>query len=478
MSHPDAIVEAFDRVVARDGARPLLMARRGVVSALDLETRARVVEQRLRAAPVAPGHPVGLLVPNGPWFLAALLACRRARHPVALLEHGMPGPEVGSVARGLGLAGIVQCDDGWEPDQRIPDVTPLPGGPMVVDGSASIIKLTSGTGGRPRGVSTSSAALIADDEALRHAMGIGSEDRLVAMIPFSHSYGLSSLVIPCLTRGQTLVLPGLADPIGPLRAAHDFEANVLPTVPAWIAALLRLDTLPQPPRSLRLVLSAGAPLHPEQARSFRQRLGLAVHAFYGATECGGIAYDAGGTAAERGAVGQPLDGVELSFEAVDGMDPQVGGRLIVRSPALATGYVPIPDSDLGPAGFRTADLVTRQGGELRLASRLDAIINLKGHKVDPSEVEQVIAGLDAVEEVVVHVLPGTTPGQDNLCAVVSCPTGPLTADAVVAWCRERLAPFKVPRRVLLVRHLPRTARGKVDRGAVARLGAGAGLSHA
>ena len=90
----------------------------------------------------------------------------------------------------------------------------------------------------------------------------------------------------------------------------------------------------------------------------------------------------------------------------------------------------------------------------------------------------MIAGLDAVEEVVVHALPGTTPGQEHLCAVVACPTGPLTPDAVVAWCRERLASFKVPRRVLLVRDLPRTARGKVDRGAVARLGSGADLPHA
>ena len=255
------------------------MARRGVASAIGIEARARVVEQRLRASRVAPGHPVGIRIPNGPWFLAALLACRRERHPVALLEHGMPGPEVGSVARTLGLTGIVTCEDGWGEGRRLPDVVPLPGSPRVVLESASIIKLTSGTGGRPRGVATSSAALIADDEALRRVMGIRAKDRLVAMMPFSHSYGLSTLVIPCLTLGQTLVMPGQADPMGPLRAAHDFEANVLPTAPAWIAALLRLEAPPQPPRSLRLVISAGAPLPPDRARGFRQRLGLAVHAF-------------------------------------------------------------------------------------------------------------------------------------------------------------------------------------------------------
>ena len=78
--------------------------------------------------------------------------------------------------------------------------------------------------------------------------------------------------------------------------------------------------------------------------------------FYGATECGGIAYDAGGTAAERGAVGEPIRGVEVSFEAVDGVDPQTGGRLIVRSPALATGYVPlrIPISGRQASGPRTS----------------------------------------------------------------------------------------------------------------------------
>ena len=466
MPSQDPIVRAFSRIVARDGGRLLVVARGRRASASDVDALARVLARVLAAGPLHAGGPVGLQVPNGPAFLAALL------------DHQMTRLEVAGIGVTLGLAGIVRCADGWAKDDRDVVVETLPGTASALPGPASIIKLTSGSAGRPRGVATSSEALLADDVALRRSMGILDADRLLAMLPFSHSYGLSSLVIPSLTQGLCLVLPDLVDPVGPVTAAHAFDATVLPTVPAWIAAVLRLEAPPLLPRSLRLVVSAGAPLPADRAWAFRERLGVGVHAFYGATESGGIAYDASGTAAERGTVGEPIEGVEVSFEPAGGIEHESGGRLIVRSPALGAYYVPDPDPDLGPDGFRTADLVVRRGAELQIAGRLDAVINLRGRKVDPTEVERVIAGLDSVEDVVVHALPGAVPGEDNLRAVVSCPPGPLTADAVVAWCRERLAPFKIPRRVLIVRDLPRTARGKVDRAAVARLDGGGGRNHA
>jgi acyl-coenzyme A synthetase/AMP-(fatty) acid ligase len=149
--------------------------------------------------------------------------------------------------------------------------------------------MTSGSTGEARGVAATSAALMADDEALRACTGIESGDRLIDAIPFSHSYGLSSLVLPAIVSGVPIVMTEGAGPFAPIIAAKRSDATVLHTVPAWISAMARLAESPSLPESLRLVISAGGPLPPQAARDFRLKCGLPVHAFYGATECGGIA---------------------------------------------------------------------------------------------------------------------------------------------------------------------------------------------
>ena len=140
---------------------------------------------------------------------------------------------------------------------------------------------------------SSAAALLADEAQLAETMGIGGDDRLLAAMPLSHSYGFSSLALPALVRGATLVLPedgaGLAAtasiaPLAPLAAARELAATVFPTVPAWLGGFVRLASAPAWPESLRLVLAAGAPLAPETARDFRRRTAREVHVFYGASE--------------------------------------------------------------------------------------------------------------------------------------------------------------------------------------------------
>ncbi|HEX2252353.1 MAG TPA: fatty acid--CoA ligase family protein, partial [Thermoanaerobaculia bacterium] len=331
---------------------------------------------------------------------------------------------------------------------------------QVPPGTA-IIKLSSGSTGAARGIATPMEALLADDRALTATMGITPQDRLLSAIPFSHSYGLSSLVVPALTRGTLLVLPGEEGPFGPLAAAAHAGATVFPTVPAYLGGLARLADPPPLPPSLRLVLSAGAPLPPETSRRFRERYGQPVHVFYGASESGGICYDREGSAAERGTVGTPVEGVSVTLEEE--------GRVVVRSPAVALGYLPGEGRRLGGGRYATDDLACWRDGELALVGRLNDLINVKGRKVNPKEVERVLSDLGAVDEV--HVLPA--PGGDQreqiVRAVIACRPGTLHAEDVLSWCREHLADHKVPRSVILVDDLPRTDRGKVDRAALASL---------
>jgi acyl-coenzyme A synthetase/AMP-(fatty) acid ligase len=295
-------------------------------------------------------------------------------------------------------------------------------------------------------------------------MGIGTRDRIVAAVPLSHSYGFTTLALHALIRGATLVMPD-AGPLGPLLAAHESNATVFPTVPAYLGALVRVSQPPPWPTSLRLVVSAGAPLPAETAFRFYEYAGRKVHAFYGASECGGISFDRDGGAAERGTVGTPIEGVQISIEATG--DQAGEGLVVVTSDAVAMGYLPPSGSNqLAKGRFQTCDMARWQDGELALIRRMDSLINVKGLKVDPAEIENALTALTGVEEVVALGVIDPVTGGTMVRVVIACRPGLLTNEDVLQFCRARLADHKVPRSIRLVSEIPRTERGKVDRGAL------------
>ncbi len=468
----DPIVTAFERQLGRDPHAKLVTAPSQSATLDTVEALARVAAAALWERRIPAGCPVGLAAPNGTGFLAGFLACLRMGCPAVLLDSNIASAELERVASSFRLAAVLRVPSAWPRDALDFEVQHHEGGPSGIGLDATVIMLTSGSTGEPRGVAGSSEALLADGEALWAAMGFGERDRLLAMVPFSHRYGLTTLVLPALVRGIPLVLPGSSTPFEPLKVAEWAEATVLPTVPAWITALVRLADPPTLAPSLRRIITAGAPLMPQTALEFRERFGRPIQVLYGASECGGIAFDMEGGAGERGTVGEAVPGVKIALETLEGLDPAAGRRVVVSSRAVARTYWPAPDPRLGDGRFATQDLGVMRNNELRLLGRLDHLINARGLKVNPAEVEAVIAQLASVEEVVVHGVEAGRPGDPIVQAVVACSSRALTADVVMDWCRGRLTDHKVPRRVLLVRDLPRTPRGKVDRSALLRLGSG------
>lgn len=456
----DPILRSFETLTRREPLAPLVVSPERRATRSDVEALARAAESVLAGRSLPPGAVVGLAAPNGPGILASLVALRRAGLAALLLDVHAPDGEGMRISRALGASALLRCRTGWPQgpgDWTLTEVSAE--NPLHLPGIA-VVKLTSGSTGLPRGIATPVEALVADDAALASTMGFRDDDRLLATVPLSHSYGLSSLAMPALMRGNLLVTPDDARVFDPLAAAARTGATVFPTVPAFLDALLRLGDPAVRPESLRLVLTAGAPLSPDTARRFRETFGLPVHVFYGASECGGICYDREGTAGERGTVGTPVEGVRIVLD---------GGVVNVHSPAVAAGYLPEGDERLGGGRFGGGDLADWQDGELVLRGRSDDLVNIKGKKINPREVEAVLAELDGVREVA--VLGVSLPGRAEsiLRAVVACQPGTLTAAEVVAWCRPRLSPHKVPRSVVLVPELPRTPRGKLDRKELAAL---------
>ena len=449
----DPILSSFESLVRRNPLAPLVASPERRATVGDVDALARAVGNTLGDLPS--GAVVGLAAPNGPGMLASLLALRRAGLAALLLDAQTPETEALRTVKALGASALLRCHVGWP--QGPEDWSLIPAG---IEGchlpGIAVVKLTSGSTGAPRGIATPAEALVADDAALAASMGIREEDRLLATIPMSHSYGLSSLAMPALMRGNLLILPDEGRVFDPLVAAEQTGATVFPTVPAVLDALLRLAEPPSWPAALRLVLTAGAPLSPVTAGRFRETFGLPVHVFYGASECGGICYDREGTAGERGTVGTPVEGVRVILEE--------GGLITVQSPAVAAGYIPEEDDRLANGRFVGGDLAEWRDGELVLRGRVDDLVNIKGKKVNPREVEAVLAQLPGVKEVAVLGVCLPDRSGEVLRAVVAADN--LTAAEVVAWCRPRLSPHKVPRSVVLVPELPRTSRGKLDRGSL------------
>ncbi len=465
----DPLLRCFDRLLARSPSTVLVASPDGVCTRADLDARARAASQALAGGAPAAGIAVGLQAPGGPAFLAGLLALLRSGHPAVLLDSRLPGDARRTLARGLGFSACLITSapwaagpGDWRLERLAPEAEEMAGPPPP---GTAVIKVTSGSSGQARGVATPSEALLADDAALTASMGIRDEDRLLAAIPLSHSYGLSSLAVPALARGVILVVPGEAAPLAPMAAAAACAATVFPTVPAYITALVRLaEPAPVPP-SLRLILAAGAPLAADSAARFRDRHGRPVHVFYGASECGGICFDRDGTAAESGTVGEAVDGVRIELTPSAGAPPGTG-RVVVGSPAVASCYWPAPSGELEGGRFASQDLGRWQGERLALSGRLDAVINVRGRKVHPAEVERVLAALAPVEEASVYGLAHAGGTSETVHAVVACPAGSLSVEQVLAWCRDHLSDYKVPRSIRLVRRLPRTERGKLDRAAL------------
>jgi long-chain acyl-CoA synthetase len=476
----DPILRSFDLLARRNPLAPLILSTEHRATVEDVDALARAAATCLAALPPrGRGALVGLVAANGPGFLASFLALRRAGLAALLLDGQTPAAEATRIARALGAAALFSCRTGWPAGPDDWSLTALESAETVfqdVASMGSVVKLTSGSTGAPRGIATPAEALLADDAALTATMGIRPDDRLLTTIPMAHSYGLSSLVMPALLRGTPLVLPAAGSLFDSFLAAARLEATVFPTVPAYLDALLRISEAQVRPPSLRLVITAGAPLSPAIAHRFRDTFGLAVHVFYGASECGGICYDRTGDAGERGTLGTPVDGVQVTLET--GLETEAG-LVTVRSAAVAAGYLPespAPDPRLGAGRYVTGDLGAWENGELVLRGRLDGLVNIKGKKINPREVEEVLGRLAGVDEVVVLGVPVPGRLEQRLRAVIACAPGRITVEDVLAWCRGHLAPHKVPRSVILVPEMPRTERGKLDRAALLALGTGYGAS--
>ncbi|HPA20484.1 MAG TPA: class I adenylate-forming enzyme family protein [Verrucomicrobiae bacterium] len=315
------------------------------------------------------------------------------------------------------------------------------------------LKTTSATAGRPRMVAFTEEQLAADSDNIVQTMGLRPDWPNVGLISLAHSYGFSNLVTPLLLHGIPLILGDSSLPESIRLAGRHAEALTVPAVPALWRAWHAAGTIPP---SVKLAISAGAPLPLELERRVFEELGLKIHNFYGATECGGIAYDV--TEAPRSAgeaVGAAVQNVVLNV----GRE----GCLEVRGAAVGETYWPVAEEALVRGCFLSADLVDIEGGAVLLRGRIGDRINVAGRKVDPEVIEGMLREYRGVKECVVFGCPDDSHGRSESIVAIVETDASVSRERLRDFLLGRLPPWHVPRDWWFVDSLPADGRGKISR---------------
>lgn len=430
---------------------PFLVGDLGPLTFAAVEAAVARTAGGLAARGVGPGVRVGVWATNTPGTVVAAFAVARAGGSALLLNpRAVPAEAAAQVAEtGARLVlGSGVSDLGAE----VLDPSSLDGPPMTVSpaapGDEALVVFTSGSTGRPKGVRLTRANLAASAAASAAHLGHGPDERWLAVMPLCHVGGFS-----ILTRSAREATTVLLEPrFHPARTGHLLaaEATLASLVPTMLTRLLDLGV----PDRLRVrgILVGGAAAPPGLlARAVDA--GLPVLATYGMTEtCSQVATTLPG--ADPTGPLAPLPGAELRI---------VDGRIEVRGPMVSPGYV--GETRVGE-WLRTGDLgeLTREG-RLRVLGRADDVIVTGGENVHPAVVEEALARLDGVGDVVVAGVPDPEWGE----RVAAAYTGPAEIEVVEKAARAVLAGFEVPRRWLRLDAVPLTPSGKPDRPAVRRL---------
>ena len=322
----------------------------------------------------------------------------------------------------------------------------------------SDIIFTSGTTGRPKGVMATHAQNLRWTGTWCDTVGLREGDRYLIVNPFFHMFGYKAGCITSLLRGATILPVPVFDVAQVLELVEREQVTVLPGPPTLYQSLLsapaRWDL-----SSLRLAVTGAADIPVELIRRVRCELPFqAIFTGYGLTEAGTVTLSKPGDSFEDIAttVGTPCDGYEVRI-ADD-------AEVLVRSPCVMAGYLDDPAATAqaidAEGWLHTGDLGSiGDGGRLRILGRKKDMFIVGGFNAYPAEIESFLLEHPAVAQVAVIGVPDERLGQVGKAFVV--PEGPVTADDLLAWSRERMAGFKVPRSVEFLGALPLNATGKV-----------------
>jgi long-chain acyl-CoA synthetase len=485
------VSELLDATAAAFPERTALVHADERITWAELRERVDRAAAALAARGIGSGDPVALVLPNVPAFAVGFLAILRAGAVAVPLNQQFKEAELEFHFRECGVRAVLADAERAERCAAIaagmspaPELLPAaeelageepgqdPPVPAAADDDA-VFQYSSGSTGRPKRVPRSHRHLRAEADAFAGAIGLSAEDTLLCTIPLFHTYGMGCCLLAAVQSGARLVLfhdpqPFLLQRGRALETIERERVTVFPAVP-FTFRLLAEAAEDADLSSLRLCFSAAAALPRSTFDAFHTRFGVAVRQLYGCTEAGAVTVNLDDDpVATAGSAGRPIAGVELKVVDAEGEELEAGrnGEIMIRSRAMTPGYAGPAEQNrvaFADGWFVSADRgrIDEQG-RLFITGRRKLLIDVRGDKVDPVEVEDVLAVHPKVREVVVVGVASGVEGEELVKAVV-VPAGECQERELIRYCRERLADYKVPQRIEFREEIPVSSSGKVLR---------------
>ncbi|MFE8013863.1 AMP-binding protein [Streptomyces antibioticus] len=521
---PSTIPRLLSRAAERYGDHPAVVEGARRVGYRELAEEVLRTARAWTAAGIRPGDRVAVWAPNRLEFILALLGAQCAGASAVPMNTRYRGHEAAVILRhsrasalvvangflGVDFAGMLRsaAAEAAEPDETGP-VPGLPWLRTVVDieaGSSSEqalswgdfvsraeeipeeegariaravgpddvcdIMFTSGTTGVPKGVMSAHRQTIGAALVWAEGAALTPADRYAIVNPFFHGFGYKAGVVAAFTAGATVHPVATFDAGRLLELIESARITVLPGAPTIFVSFLDHPRLREFDLSSLRFATAGAATVPESLfRRMREELGFdTVAQAYGLTECTVATRSRPGEdpAHVEQTTGPAVPGIEIRVVDVDGKDVDTGhdGEVLLRGDNVMLGYFEDEEATraaVDPDGwFRTGDVGRLdEHGCLKITDRIKDVIIVGGFNVYPAEVENTLAGHPRVAESAVVGMPDARLGAVPCAYVVPRRGAEPAAEDVIAYCKERLANFKVPRKVVVVTELPRNASGKI-----------------
>jgi len=484
----------FDRQIARHREKELLCTASGrSYSYRNIAERSAQIAHTLTSLGAVPGDRVSVQIDKSPESLCLYLACLRAGlvyHPLNLgykkkeLEYFLSNAEPtlvicdpaniessSSIAESVGAKAVLTMDadgNGTLPNnaniqgQNFETVTREP------DDLAALL-YSSGTTGVPKGIMLTHSNLLRNTESLVKAWGFTNDDRLLHALPIFHVHGLFVAIGCVMLSGASM--RWLATYNAKAVIEHLPECTVLMGVPTYYTRLLAEPSFTADvAKNVRLFVSGSAPLLEETFGEFEARVGHRILERYGMTETNMNTSNPLQGIRKAGTVGPPLPGVDIRIVDDEGValgDGEIG-NLQVRGPNVFVGYWKMPDKtaeDFTDDGFfNTGDKgIIDEDGYVAIVGRAKDMVITGGLNVYPKEIELFIDDLDGVKESAVIGVPHPDFGEGVVAVIVPAAGTQLDAETLLAACKNELADFKVPKRIIFADELPRNTMSKVQK---------------
>jgi fatty-acyl-CoA synthase len=475
----------------RFGDRTAIVDERGELTYKQLDERSNAIANCWREDGLAPGEGVAILVRNHRGFFDAVFAAAKCGARVVLLNTSFAGPQIREVAEregtdllvydeeyGEALAGIDDPPRGryraWTDSDSAADDTLDAlvkrgdrSGPPKAGATPKITILTSGTTGSPKGAPRSEPRSLALLGGLLSKVPFHAGEVTEMCVPAFHALGFMQSLVG-IGLGSTLVIRRRFDPEQTLDSLERHKATAMVVVPVMLQRMLDVgeDKIEQHDLSnLRIIFVSGSALGVELTKRAMKAFGPVIYNLYGSTE---IAYATIATPEdleqEPGSVGKVVRGSVVKIYDEDGKELPQGetGRIFVGNLSQFEGYTGGGNKDVIEGLMSSGDVGHfDSSGRLFIEGRDDEMIISGGENVFPAEVEELLAGHEAVEEAAVIGVDDEKFGQRLKAFVVLRSGANLSEDDARDYVKQNLAGYKTPREVLFIDELPRNSTGKV-----------------